>query len=49
MIQILSLILYLFGCLPDPVRSVILLVILIGVLIMLLELIKLILDAIPFV
>ena len=49
MSTILQLIITLFGGLPTPIVTIVGLIIFIGLLIMLLKLIKLILDAIPFV
>lgn len=47
--SILQILYYFFSCFPAPIRSVITLGIFIAILVMLLKLIKLILDAIPFV
>lgn len=49
MTRILNMILSILNIFPAPIKSLILLVIFIGALIMLLNLIKLILDAIPFI
>lgn len=49
MTPILNMLMSLVNIFPTPIKSIILLVIFIGALIMLLNLIKLILDAIPFI
>ena len=49
MLIIMQLIITLLSALPTPIYNMICLIFFIGVLIMLLKLIKLILDAIPFV